>query len=56
MADTSEVEQQGEGDPQSNGPVDGLDDERGKLRPADIDAVSEVYILCIQWYQWSPIP
>jgi hypothetical protein len=40
MADTSQPEQPPLAEPQTNG-IDGIDDEdKNKLRPADIDAVS----------------
>lgn len=52
MADTSQSEQSPLVEPQTNGVLEGLDeDERSKMRPADIDAVSQS-IICIA-FQWD---
>lgn len=48
MADTSQQQQEAPEPPQTNGAVDGLtEEEKSKIRPADIDAVSAIYVVCV---------
>lgn len=52
MADTSQQQQQEALEPpQTNGAVDGLtEEEKSKMRPADIDAVSILYSITLVYY------